>query len=135
MAEDLPAPTSEEAPPGVSRRRLLALLGTLGLLAPVAWLTHAGAGTWGSWWIRWRLRYLDLSQVDLAAYLKEYEYYLGFERPDLRTDLVTRLLLSTDFFRRGADEGRAPGYVGFYYPEILPCANPFAQAVGDDQPR
>lgn len=110
-----------------TRRRVLAWGLFLAIVAPLGWVLSVGVRAWGPWWIRWRLRYLDLSQVDLDAYLEQYAYYKGLDpAPGLADDLVTRLLLSTDFFHEGADEARALEYRGFYYPEVLPCANPFA---------
>ncbi len=43
--------------------------------------------------------------------------------------IVTLYLLSSDFFRHGADESRVIQYVGMYDP-LQACANPFARPMG-----
>lgn len=42
--------------------------------------------------------------------------------------VVTRYLLSSDFFASGADESRVVQYLGFYDP-LRACGNPFARPV------
>jgi hypothetical protein len=42
--------------------------------------------------------------------------------------VVTQYLLSSDFFRNGADEQRTVRYVHYYDP-LIACANPFARPV------
>jgi hypothetical protein len=42
--------------------------------------------------------------------------------------VVTRYLLSSDFFSSGADENRIVRYLGFYDP-LQACGNPFARRV------
>jgi len=42
--------------------------------------------------------------------------------------VVTRYLLSSDFFASGADENRVVRYLGFYDP-LRACGNPFARPV------
>src|SRR4051812_1845325 len=45
----------------------------------------------------------------------------------LEDNVVSRYLLSTDFFQNGADEGQPVRYVAFYDPYAAPCRNPFAR--------
>jgi hypothetical protein len=42
-------------------------------------------------------------------------------------DVYTRYLLSTDFFRNGADESRRVRYLSFYHPYVTICYNPLAR--------
>jgi hypothetical protein len=42
--------------------------------------------------------------------------------------IVTKYLLSTDFFQSGADESQTVQYLGFYDP-LHGCGNPFARPV------
>jgi hypothetical protein len=44
--------------------------------------------------------------------------------------VVSKFLLSSDFFRNGADETRLITYVAYYNPYSLACANPFAVLDG-----
>ena len=48
-------------------------------------------------------------------------------RADAQDWLTERYLLSSDFFRNGADEGRSVNYLAYYDPYQRPCGNPFAQ--------
>ena len=41
--------------------------------------------------------------------------------------IVTQFLLSTNFFREGADETKPVKYLYYYDPYKTPCQNPFAQ--------
>lgn len=43
----------------------------------------------------------------------------------LEDDLVSRFLLSSDFFWNGADEATPVAYIGYYVPGRSPCFNPF----------
>jgi hypothetical protein len=52
---------------------------------------------------------------------------LGHPLRRLEDNVVSRYLLSTDFFQNGSNESRTPRYVGFHEPLDRPCANPFAQ--------
>lgn len=47
--------------------------------------------------------------------------------PRMEKQLVTRFLLSSDFFQRGADERQPVRYLAYYDPYLRPCANPFAR--------
>ena len=78
--------------------------------------------------LRVHFSYLTLDAPGVGEYLADYERYRGrlprFRR--LSADFYTRYLMSTDFFRTGADESRIVRYVGFYDPDQTPCGNPFA---------
>ena len=67
----------------------------------------------------------------LAGPLRIYSPYdrlpMGHALRRLEDNVVSHFLLSTDFFEYGADESRAPLYVGFHDPSERPCRNPFAR--------
>jgi hypothetical protein len=50
---------------------------------------------------------------------------MGHPLRRLEDNVVTRYLLSTDFFFHDADESRKINYVSFYDPAATPCRNPF----------
>lgn len=51
---------------------------------------------------------------------------MGHPLRRLEDNVVTKFLLSTDFFMHGADESRDLKYLSFYEPQLAPCRNPFA---------
>jgi hypothetical protein len=124
-----------------TRRALLASLVGLGALLA------AGAGwRWRTRlsWIAKRVRelplgpeariakhfdYLDLDPDGLARFVADWERYIGplSRWRTLPPEIHTRFLLSSDFFRHGADESRRIGYVAFADPYVSICANPLAQ--------
>jgi len=57
-----------------------------------------------------------LERTSLASKLHNFE-----ER------IITKFLLSTNFFREGADETKPVTYLSYYDPYKMPCQNPFAQ--------
>jgi hypothetical protein len=63
---------------------------------------------------------------ELLEVTNPYKWF-GQGTPFRRLDdnIVSRYLLSTDFFQNGADETRAVRYVAFYDPYVTPCRNPF----------
>jgi hypothetical protein len=81
--------------------------------------------------IRREFHYLQLDDGGVAAFVGEYEKHRGpisrFRHPE--DDLFDRFLLSTDFFRNGADESRPVRFVLFYDPYISPCWNPCVPAA------
>jgi hypothetical protein len=50
----------------------------------------------------------------------------------LESNVVSRYLLSTDFFEHGADESRSIRYVEFHDPYSIACRNPFVPRPGAD---
>jgi|ERR1039458_7352877 hypothetical protein len=44
--------------------------------------------------------------------------------------VVTQYLISSDFFKHGADESRVIGYLG-YYDAMVACSSPFARPMTD----
>jgi hypothetical protein len=57
----------------------------------------------------------------MSAYNKLYDgIHHGEER------VTTQYLMSSDFFKNGADESREVHYLGYYDP-MTPCNNPFAR--------
>lgn len=51
---------------------------------------------------------------------------MGHPLRRLEDNVVTKYLLSTDFFFHGADESRELKYLSFYDPAAAACRNPFA---------
>jgi hypothetical protein len=83
--------------------------------------------------LRAHFSYLTLDGPGVGQYLADYQGYRGRLprfRP-LSAEFYTRYLMSTDFFRTGADESRTVRYVGFYDPDETPCSNPFAELDRD----
>jgi hypothetical protein len=78
--------------------------------------------------LRRHFNYLELDGPGVAEYLADYARYRGLPRfLPLAPDFYTRYLMSTDFFRTGADESRPVRYIGFYDPDETPCSNPLAE--------
>jgi len=101
-----------------------------------------------------RLGYLDVAPGDFERFASEYVEYkraqakqlaklavvsfpltyvtlyrwlpMGHPLRRLEDNVVTKFLLSTDFFLRGGDESRRIEYLSFYEPRLAPCRNPFA---------
>jgi hypothetical protein len=46
--------------------------------------------------------------------------------------IVTQYLISSDFFKNGADKSRTVQYLGYYDP-LVACNNPFARLVHDTE--
>ena len=104
--------------------------------------------------LRRRLGYLDVAPGDFERFAVEYVEYkrgnakqlaklaavsfpltyvtlyrwlpMGHPLRRLEDNVVTKFLLSTDFFLRGGDESRRIEYLSFYEPRTAPCRNPFA---------
>jgi hypothetical protein len=74
-------------------------------------------------------RYLQLDPEGVRQYLADYALH---QQPlsrysRLPEDFFTQYLLSTDFFRWGADESRQLHYVAFADPYVSPCGNILAR--------
>ena len=69
-----------------------------------------------------------LSAIALPyTYLTLYRWLpMGHPLRRLEDNVVTKYLLSTDFFFHDADESREVRYLSFYEPQLAPCRNPFA---------
>lgn len=77
--------------------------------------------------LRAHFSYLTLDPAGVERYFADYQKYRGLSRhAPLSGDACTRYLMSTDFFRHGADESKTVHYVGFYDPDHTPCNNPLA---------
>ena len=63
---------------------------------------------------------LPYRYVTPYAFLKQ-----GHSLRRLESNVVSRYLLSTDFFEHGADESRPVAYVEFHDPYSIACRNPF----------
>lgn len=77
--------------------------------------------------------YLKLDPAGVGQYFADcQQHWPDFSRRvPLAPDVYTGYLLSTDFFRHGADEARLIQYVGFYDPGVTPCNNPLARFDDD----
>jgi hypothetical protein len=84
--------------------------------------------------LRGHFAYLALDREGVARYFADFaRYHNGFSRHlPLPPAVYTNYLLSTDFFRNGADESRPVRYLSYYDPAVTPCNNPFARF--DDEP-
>jgi len=84
--------------------------------------------------LRSHFAYLDLDPEGVTRYFADCERYRGgfSRRMPLPPDVYTNYLMSTDFFRSGADQSRRVRYVGYYDPAVTPCNNPLARF--DDEP-
>jgi len=73
--------------------------------------------------------YLNLDYGGVEQYFADYRRLRGGlpRHALLPSDVYTRYLLSTDFFRHRADESQIVRYVGFYDPDNTPCGNPLAE--------
>ena len=79
--------------------------------------------------LRAHFSYLTLDEAGVEQFFADYARLQGAlsSRRPLSSDVYTRYLMSTDFFRHGADESRTVRYVGFYDPDNTPCGNPLAE--------
>ncbi len=131
----------------MTRRRLLQILVWCGAPLAVGWLAWRssvtslfGRGTarllavllTPQQRLRAHFRYLDLDSGGVDQYFADYQRFRGTlsRRAPLPREVFTHYLLSTDFFRYGADESRRVRYVGFYDPYITPCNNPLVGVDG-----
>ena len=143
---------------GVTRRQFLrvtlpaigtAVLVATGFAAVEDWL---GFGNYLEW--RWRglrehttaYRFLFLPAEDrikrhfsdlvideggLRRFVRDYEKHVGrikWYSVTSNSVLFSKFLLSSDYYRNGADPKRPVRYVMFYDPYVSPCWNPFARA-------
>ncbi len=70
--------------------------------------------------------YLQIEPGSIEQYLAAYEAHRGDLGPPVSDlDGVHRFLLSTDFFRNGADERKPVRFVVLYSPLVTPCYRPF----------
>jgi hypothetical protein len=79
--------------------------------------------------LRGHFAYLELDPEGVDRYFADVARYdKGFSRHlPLPTEVYMNYLLSTDFFRNGADESRLVRYLSYYDRAITPCNNPFAR--------
>ena len=93
--------------------------------------------------IRRHFDYLTIDEDGLRRFVVDYERRYGKVTPRATAAnrvMYTKFLMSTDFFRNGADEGKLVRYVAFYDPYVSPCYVPFPAAantatVPDARPR
>lgn len=131
-------------PEQISRRKFVglsltalsaAVVGSAGLLPRRWWERIGGNLGWARGAhlsaeerIQHQFHYLELDPAGVQAFVRDYTQHRGeirrFSRP--KDDIFERYLLSTDFFRNGADESRPVRYVLFYDPYVSPCWNPCA---------
>jgi hypothetical protein len=86
--------------------------------------------------LRRKLHFLTFDEEIARVFAKDFRPEFEAGQPDLRGRLgttafenlvVTRFLLSSDFFRNDADESRTLTYVAYHDPGRRSCANPFAE--------
>jgi len=79
--------------------------------------------------LRSHFSYLTLDTAGVDQYFADYQHAFGPlpRHLPLSSDFCTQYLMSTDFFRHGADESRLVRYVGFYDPDRTACNNPLAR--------
>lgn len=129
-------------PEQISRRKFVGLsltalsaaaVGSAGLLPRRWWERIGGNLAWASGAhlsaeerIQQQFHYLQLDPEGVRAFVRDYTQHRDqirrFTRP--KDDIFERYLLSTDFFRNGADESLPVRYVLFYDPYVSPCWNP-----------
>ncbi len=59
--------------------------------------------------------------------LAERDRWSGARLEALEERICTAFLMSSDFFKNGADESRPVRYLALYEPTRIGCANPFAR--------
>jgi hypothetical protein len=75
--------------------------------------------------LRTHFSYLDLDPNGLHQFVADYERHRhSLTGRPIGPDISMCYLMSTDFFRHGADESRRIHYVGFFDPYLTPCHNP-----------
>jgi mono/diheme cytochrome c family protein len=76
--------------------------------------------------LRRELPYLRFDDTVVTAFATDLERYEGSELPppERTWSVVSRFLLSCDFFQHGMDEARPLRYVGYYDIYVNPCYNP-----------
>lgn len=156
MATIVPHSKSVDAGQRVSRRRFLqitlATLGITALGAVTAAFDWFGLRTRAEW--QWRTgqnylsayRYafmpadrrirkhfadLTIDEAGLQRFVRDYEKHFGpLNFYSVRTNgrLFSTFLLSSDYYRNGADPEKVVHYVAFYDPYVSPCWNPFIRA-------
>lgn len=128
----------------ITRRKFLQIAGwcaapaAVGVLAwrrSIAWAVDRGTARFAALVrrpedrLRSHFSYLALDMGGVEQYFADHQRAFGPlpRHLPLSPDFCTRYLMSTDFFRHGADESRLVRYVGFYDPDRTACNNPFAQ--------
>ena len=108
----------------LSRRKFVAAIGVFAVVGGLA------AGGWFFlrreilyWQLRKKLNYLNLDRDVLRQFAEDHAKY-GDLVVYTQIPVHMRFLLSTDFFRYGADETRSLEYLAYYDPYISPCYNP-----------
>jgi hypothetical protein len=74
---------------------------------------------------------LTIDEAGLRRFVRDYEKHVGRIKWYSVTSnrvLFSKFLLSSDYYRNGADPKRPVKYVMFYDPYVSPCWNPFARA-------
>lgn len=84
--------------------------------------------------IRGHFAYLRFAPGTVERFVADFESTIG-PVPAWQSEVYMRFLMSTDFFRQGADQARVIGYATFYEPTVTPCYNPFSTFDRDDPAR
>jgi hypothetical protein len=75
---------------------------------------------------------LTIDEAGLRRFLKDFEKHVGpvkLTSPGAHRVLYSQFLLSSDYYRNGADPKRTVNYVAYFDPYVSPCWNPFAPAA------
>lgn len=88
--------------------------------------------TFAKEYVEIKLQYKKQLKI-LSTFSTLYEYVtpynlltMGHPLQRLEDNIITKFLLSTDFFNHNADKGRKIKYLGFYDPYKQPCRQFFA---------
>jgi hypothetical protein len=76
--------------------------------------------------------YLRLDRKDVRRFVRDFERQYGaatLRNREANRLLYSKFLMSTDFFRNGADESTPVRYVAFHDPYTAPCWVPFTVAA------
>lgn len=76
-----------------------------------------------------RLEGVHIDGAAYVAFVRDHEAFQGKirRRKKASSRVVTKFLLSTDFFENGAKERTLSKYKGYYDPYVSVCGNPFTR--------
>ena len=76
-----------------------------------------------------RLEGVHIEGAAYVAFVRDHQTFQGkiSKRNKASNRIVTKFLLSTDFFQNGAKERKVSKYRGYYDPYVSVCGNPFTR--------